>query len=86
MATPPTAEVRVHACGGDGRPRVPPRGLVAGGARSPSALLPIILVLVGAVLFALPGIDAPDPRRELQLTERLTEFGVIVALLGARSP
>jgi NhaP-type Na+/H+ or K+/H+ antiporter len=55
----------------------------------PSALnkrplsLPIVLVAAGAVIFLIPGLDAPDPREHVQLTERLTELGVIVALLGA---
>ena len=31
----------------------------------------------------VPGLDAPDPQVRVQLTERLTELGLIVALLGA---
>lgn len=46
--------------------------------------LPIILVVVGAVIFLLPiGLDAPDPRLHLPVVERVTEIGVIVALMGA---
>jgi NhaP-type Na+/H+ or K+/H+ antiporter len=45
--------------------------------------LPIVLVAVGGLVFLVPGLDAPDPRVHVQLTERLTELGVIVALLGA---
>ena len=45
--------------------------------------LPIVLVGAGAVLFALPSpLQAPDPRQHLELTERLTELGVLVALVG----
>ena len=45
--------------------------------------LPMVLVSVGAVVFALPGMPDVDPREHLALTEHLTEFGVIIALLGA---
>lgn len=46
--------------------------------------LPIILVAVGALFFALPtGLPSPDPRDHLDLTERATELVVIVALMGA---
>ncbi|HSM45911.1 MAG TPA: cation:proton antiporter [Acidimicrobiia bacterium] len=45
---------------------------------------PIIYVAAGAVFFALPlGFEAPDPIRLSEGTERFTEFGVIVALMGA---
>jgi NhaP-type Na+/H+ or K+/H+ antiporter len=45
--------------------------------------LPMVLVSAGAVAFALPGLPDVDPREHLALTEHLTEFGVIIALLGA---
>lgn len=45
--------------------------------------LPIVLVGLGAVLFAFPGLAPPDPRENLQLVEHFTEAGVIVALMGA---
>lgn len=46
--------------------------------------LPIVCVLIGAGLFSLPqiGFD-PLPRDWPQITERLTEFVVIIALMGA---
>jgi sodium/hydrogen antiporter len=44
--------------------------------------LPIICVMIGAVLFWLVP-PAPDPSEYPQLTERLTEFVVIAALMGA---
>jgi sodium/hydrogen antiporter len=44
--------------------------------------LPIICVLIGAVLFWLVP-PAPDPSEHPKLTERLTEFVVIAALMGA---
>lgn len=45
---------------------------------------PIIYVVGGVLLFALPfGFDGPNPIRLSEATERLTEFGVIVALMGA---
>ncbi len=45
--------------------------------------LPMVLVTAGAVVFALPWMPDVDPREHLVLTEHLTEFGVIIALLGA---
>lgn len=46
--------------------------------------LPIVCVALGAGLFALPGVDfAPLPQRFPEITERLTEFVVIIALMGA---
>lgn len=44
--------------------------------------LPILCVIIGAVLFWLIP-PAPDPTEYSQLTERLTEFVVIAALMGA---
>ncbi|HVR78463.1 MAG TPA: cation:proton antiporter [Acidimicrobiia bacterium] len=45
---------------------------------------PVIYVVGGAIFFSLPlGFEAPDPMRWSDVTERLTEFGVIVALMGA---
>jgi NhaP-type Na+/H+ or K+/H+ antiporter len=46
--------------------------------------LPMLLVALGALLFvAVPVLEPPDLGEELQLTERLTEFGVIVSLLAS---
>lgn len=45
---------------------------------------PIIYVAGGILLFSLPlGFEGPNPIRLSEPTERLTEFGVIVALMGA---
>jgi len=45
---------------------------------------PIIFVAVGAILFSLPlGLERPDPIQFSAATERLTEIGVITALMGA---
>jgi sodium/hydrogen antiporter len=45
---------------------------------------PMIYVIGGALLFSLPfGFDGPNPIRFSEATERLTELGVIVALMGA---
>ena len=45
--------------------------------------LPMVLVTAGALVFALPWMPDVDPHEHLVLTEHLTEFGVIIALLGA---
>jgi NhaP-type Na+/H+ or K+/H+ antiporter len=47
--------------------------------------LPIFCVGLGAVIFSLPPVPgiAPHPQEHLALTERLTEFIVIIALMGA---
>lgn len=46
--------------------------------------LPIVLVGVGIAIFLLPvGFPSLDPRDQTGLAERLTELGVIVALMGA---
>ncbi len=46
--------------------------------------LPVVLVATGVVLAALPfDLLNPDPRSHVQLVERFTEFGVIVAIMGA---
>lgn len=47
--------------------------------------LPIFCVGLGAVIFSIPQIPgvAPHPQQHLALTERLTEFIVIIALMGA---
>lgn len=51
-------------------------------ARRPLSL-PVVLVAFGAVIFLIPmDLGDPDPRDHLDLTERLTEFAVIVALMG----
>ena len=52
-------------------------------ARRPVSL-PMVVVALGIVAFMLPlGLPGPDPRTELELTERLTEGVVIVSLMGA---
>lgn len=46
--------------------------------------LPIVCMAIGAALFALPQVTfKPSPMRFPELTERLAEFVVIVALMGA---
>lgn len=47
--------------------------------------LPIACVVLGAALWSLPDIPgvAPDPRQHPYLTERLTEFVVLISLMGA---
>jgi NhaP-type Na+/H+ or K+/H+ antiporter len=46
--------------------------------------LPILYVAFGAAVFSLPlGFPVPDPLEYGSLTERLTELGVIVALMSA---
>lgn len=45
---------------------------------------PIIYMVAGAIFFSLPlDLDGPDPVEFSVFTERLTELGVIVALMGA---
>jgi NhaP-type Na+/H+ or K+/H+ antiporter len=45
---------------------------------------PAVYVGLGFVVFSLPlGLDPPDPLRDQELTERLTELVVIVSLMGA---
>ncbi|NEU59256.1 sodium:proton antiporter [Halorussus sp. MSC15.2] len=45
---------------------------------------PLIYVTAGVVLFSLPlGVEVPDPVEHGELAERLTEFVVIIALMGA---
>jgi NhaP-type Na+/H+ or K+/H+ antiporter len=52
-------------------------------ARRPLSL-PVVLVAIGALLFLTPhDLLDPDPRDHIDFTERFTEFGVIVALMGA---
>jgi sodium/hydrogen antiporter len=46
--------------------------------------LPMVLLAFGFVIFALPlGLEPPDPLEQGESTERLTELGVIIALMGA---
>jgi NhaP-type Na+/H+ or K+/H+ antiporter len=46
--------------------------------------LPMVLLALGFAVFALPlGLESPDPLEQGKVTERLTELGVIVALMGA---
>lgn len=46
--------------------------------------LPMVVVAIGMVVFALPvGLEAPRPGLEARSAERLTEFVVIVSLMGA---
>jgi NhaP-type Na+/H+ or K+/H+ antiporter len=48
------------------------------------ASAPMVLLGLGFAAFALPlRLEAPDPLEQGALTERLTELGVIVALMGA---
>lgn len=45
---------------------------------------PIIVLGLGCAAFALPiGLPSPDPRLHGELTERVAELGVILALMGA---
>ena len=45
---------------------------------------PLLYVVAGMALFSLPlGVEIPDPVRHGDLAERLTEFVVIIALMGA---
>ena len=45
---------------------------------------PLIYVVAGIVLFSFPlGVEIPDPVEHGDLAERLTEFVVIIALMGA---
>src|SRR4028119_1885600 len=46
--------------------------------------LPMVVIALGFAAFALPlGLEPPDPIEQGAITERLTELGVIVALMGA---
>jgi NhaP-type Na+/H+ or K+/H+ antiporter len=46
--------------------------------------LPMVLLGLGFAAFALPfGLESPHPLEQGKLTERLTEFAVIIALMGA---
>jgi len=47
--------------------------------------LPIVCVAIGAGLFAIPGLpaSAPHPADHLPVVERLTEFVVVISLMGA---
>ncbi len=47
--------------------------------------LPIFCVALGALIFSLPGVPGvgPRPQEHLALTEHLTEFIVLIALMGA---
>jgi sodium/hydrogen antiporter len=46
--------------------------------------MPIVFLALGAVVFAVAGdLPSPDPIRYPDVAERLTEIGVIVALMGA---
>ncbi|MFC6825593.1 cation:proton antiporter [Halopelagius fulvigenes] len=45
--------------------------------------LPIIYLASGAVLFFVAGVDVPHPVARPEVTERLTELVVIIALMGA---
>jgi sodium/hydrogen antiporter len=46
--------------------------------------MPMVLLALGFAVYALPlGLEPPDPIEQGTLTERLTELGVIVALMGA---
>ena len=47
--------------------------------------LPIVCVGLGVVIFSLPAVPgvAPHPQEHLAITQRLTEFVVLIALMGA---
>ncbi len=46
--------------------------------------LPIVCIAIGAAIFLLPGVGlSPLPLRYPDITERVTEFVVIIALMGA---
>lgn len=47
--------------------------------------MPIFCVALGAAIFAVPGVPgvAPHPQQHLDVTERMTELVVIIALMGA---
>ncbi len=46
--------------------------------------MPIVLLILGYAAVALPlGLEAPDPHTDGELTEHITELGVIIALMGA---
>ncbi|MEW6625983.1 MAG: cation:proton antiporter [Pseudomonadota bacterium] len=46
--------------------------------------LPIVCILIGAGIFCLPSVSfRPSPLEAPQITERFTEFVVIIALMGA---
>ena len=45
---------------------------------------PMVYVAIGALAFALPlGLSPPDPMADGPVVERLTEFAVVVSLMGA---
>lgn len=46
--------------------------------------LPIVCIAIGALIFLIPGTGAaPHPQEHPSIAERLTEFVVIIALMGA---
>jgi sodium/hydrogen antiporter len=46
--------------------------------------MPVVVLGLGFAVFALPlGLEPPDPLEEPELAKRLTELGVIVAIMGA---
>ncbi|HET6526890.1 cation:proton antiporter [Sphingopyxis sp.] len=46
--------------------------------------LPIICIALGAIIFSLPGVSLrPDPLEHPDITERVSELVVIIALMGA---
>lgn len=46
--------------------------------------LPVVCLAIGAVIFSLPGLGSPvSPADHPEITERLTELVVIIALMGA---
>lgn len=52
-------------------------------SKKPSSV-PMILITLGFVSVAMPlGLKAPDPFEHNEITEHLTELGVIIALMGA---
>jgi sodium/hydrogen antiporter len=46
--------------------------------------MPVVVLALGFAVFALPfGLEVPDPLEHPELAKRLTELGVIVAIMGA---
>lgn len=67
---------------GRGRPDCA-RSMAAARTELPLSL-PIVCITLGAAIFSLPQIDlVPSPQNYPEITERFTEFVVIIALMGA---
>ena len=59
--------------------------MAADGARDRALSLPIVCIGIGAGVAALPGFEAfaPRPENHIDLVMRLTEFLVVISLMGA---